>query len=80
MHRYEFAVRDVTCEKCDVRIREAVEGLPGAGRIEFVRTPEDEAHVSFESDQAIAAEAIEQAIEAKSVGTEHDYRVRWVNE
>jgi hypothetical protein len=46
-------------------------------RIEYVRTPEDEALVSFESDEAIPPDAIERAIEAKSAGTEHDYRVRW---
>ncbi len=74
MRRYEFAVQDVTCEKCDARIRETVEGLPGAARIELVRTPENEARVAFE---AIAADVIERAIEAKSVGTEHDYWVRW---
>jgi len=79
MHRYEFAVQDVTCEKCDARIREAVEGLPGAVQIELVRTPEDEARVSFESDEEIAADVIERAIEARSTGTEHDYRVRWAS-
>jgi copper chaperone CopZ len=72
-----FAVQDVTCEKCDARIREAVEGLPGAARIELVRTPENAARVAFERDEAIAADVIERAIEAKSSGTEHDYRVRW---
>jgi copper chaperone CopZ len=77
MHRYEFAVQDVTCEKCDARIREAVEGLPGATAIEYVRTPDDEARVSFQSDEMIGADVIERAIEAKSTGTEHDYRVRW---
>jgi copper chaperone CopZ len=77
MHRYEFAVVDVTCEKCDARIREAVEELPGAIRVEYRRTPDDEGHVSFESDETIAADVIERAIEAKSAGTEHDYRVRW---
>jgi copper chaperone CopZ len=77
MHQYEFAVRDVTCEKCDARIREAVEGLPGAVQVELVRTPENEALVSFESDQEIAPTLIERAIEARSAGTEHDYRVRW---
>jgi copper chaperone CopZ len=77
MQRYEFTVVDVTCEKCDARIREAVESLPGAVAVQLLRTPVDEATVSFESADPIAAETIEQAIEAKSAGTEHDYRVRW---
>jgi copper chaperone CopZ len=77
MHRYDFAVTDVTCEKCDARIREAVEELPGAVQIELVRTPANAALVSFESDEEIAAAVIERAIEARSAGTEHDYRVRW---
>jgi copper chaperone CopZ len=77
MQRYEFAVLDVTCEKCDARVREAVEGLPGAVRVEVVRTPHDEAQVAFESEEAIASDLIVRVIEAQSAGTEHDYRVRW---
>ena len=77
MNRYEFAVVDVTCEKCDARIRDAVAELPGATRIEYRRTPDDEASVSFESDETIGPDVIERAIAAKSAGTEHDYRVRW---
>ena len=79
MQRYEFTVEDVTCEKCDARIRDAVEGLPGAKLVRYVRTPADEALVSFEADETIGADVIEQAIEAKSAGTEHDYRVRWAS-
>lgn len=40
-----------------------------------MRTPEDEALVSFASEEPIATDAVEQAIESKSAGTEHDYRV-----
>ena len=77
MRRYEFTVVDVTCEKCDARIRDAVEGLPGAAAVEVVRTPDDVALVAFESAEEIATATIERAIESKSAGTEHDYRVRW---
>jgi copper chaperone CopZ len=77
MRRYEFTVVDVTCEKCDARIREAVEDLPGAAAVRLIRTPDDVALVSFESAEEVPTATIERAIESKSAGTEHDYRVRW---
>lgn len=77
MARYEFTVVDVTCEKCEARVLAAVEGLPGADEIQVLRTPEDEARVSFVSEEQIPADVIERAVESKSAGTEHDYRVRW---
>ena len=76
-HRYEFTVQDVTCEKCEARVRDAVQELPGAQRIDLVRTPKDEAQVVFESAGEFATSSIERAIEARSAGTEHTYRVRW---
>lgn len=79
IHQYTFRVEDVTCEKCEVRIREALEGLPGAQQIELVRTPQDEAEVVFAANEAITPETIENVIERKSVGTTHHYHVRWEN-
>ncbi|HLZ58644.1 MAG TPA: heavy-metal-associated domain-containing protein [Ktedonosporobacter sp.] len=76
-HQYEFHVQDVTCEKCEVRIREALESLPGAEQIELVRTPQDEAEVVFRSRQTIEPHTIESVIEQKSQGTTHHYQVRW---
>jgi copper chaperone CopZ len=77
MRRCEFAVRDVTCERCEARIREALEALPGALAVDMVRIPDDQAYVSFESAGPIDPATIERAIEQQSAGTEHDYRVRW---
>ncbi len=76
-HQYNFRVEDVTCEKCDIRIREALEGLPGAQHIEMVRTPRDEAEVVLQTSEIIAPELIEEVIAGKSSGTTHHYRVLW---
>lgn len=76
-HRYEFRVEDVTCEKCEARVRAALEELPGAQQIELLRTPQDEAVVVFETNQAIERQTIERAIEQQSAGTTHHYQVHW---
>ncbi|HEY4025202.1 MAG TPA: heavy-metal-associated domain-containing protein [Candidatus Dormibacteraeota bacterium] len=77
MRRYEFAVQDVTCGRCEARIREALESLPGAMAVDLVRIPENQACISFESAIPVDAATIERAIEQKSVGTEHHYKVLW---
>ena len=76
-HQHSFRVEDVTCEKCDIRIREALESLPGVQHIEMVRTPSDEAEVVLQSSQIIAPELIEERIAQKPAGTTHHYRVLW---
>jgi copper chaperone CopZ len=75
--QYVFHVEDVTCEKCEARIREALENLPGSADVKLVRTPQDEAEVQFAASQEISLPLIEQAIMEKSAGTTHTYRVRW---
>jgi copper chaperone CopZ len=79
-HQYNFRVEDVTCEKCDVRIREALASLPGILRFDYVRTPENEAEVTLVSSENLAPQLIEECIEQKSVGTTHHYRVLWKKE
>jgi hypothetical protein len=76
-YQYNFHVEDVTCEKCDVRVREALTGLPCALEVQLVRTPQDEAQVVLTASEAIPHPLIEQTIAQKSVGTTHQYRVRW---
>ena len=78
-HQYNFHVEDVTCEKCDARIKEALAALPGAQIIDYARTPEDEALVHFVASEALSTQQIEEAIAQKSVGTTHQYHVRWDN-
>ena len=76
-YQYNFHVEDVTCEKCDARVREALTELPGALEVQLVRTPQDEAQVVLTSSEVIPHPLIEQVIVQKSVGTTHQYRVRW---
>jgi copper chaperone CopZ len=76
-HHYTFRVEDVTCEKCDARIHAALASLPGAQHIEYVRTPSDEAEITFVSSEDVPRHVIEEAIAAKSTGTTHTYRVHW---
>jgi len=76
-YQHHFHVEDVTCEKCDARVRNALLALPGAQQVELVRTPQDEAEVVFTTTEVIAPTQIEEAIEQQSVGTTHHYRVRW---
>jgi copper chaperone CopZ len=78
-YQYNFHVEDVTCEKCDTRIKEALAALPGAQIIDYVRTPEDEARVHFVASEALSGRQIEETIAQKSVGTTHQYHVRWDN-
>jgi copper chaperone CopZ len=78
-YQYNFHVEDVTCEKCDARIKEALAALPGAQIIDYVRTPEDEAKVHFVASEALSTRQIEEIIAQKSLGTTHQYQVRWDN-
>ncbi len=78
-YQYNFHVEDVTCEKCDARIKEALAALPGAQIIDYVRTPEDEAKVHFVAREALSTQQIEETIAQKSAGTTHQYQVRWDN-
>jgi copper chaperone CopZ len=74
---YHFHVEDVTCEKCDARIRNALLALPGAQQVLLERTPEDEAVVVFTTHEELSPEQIETAITEQSKGTSHLYQVRW---
>jgi copper chaperone CopZ len=76
-YQYNFHVEDVTCEKCDARIKDALAALPGVQSINYVRTPENEAKVLFMSNDALSSQQIEESIAQKSIGTTHQYRVRW---
>ena len=76
-HTYNFLVEDVTCEKCDARMREALTGLPGTLAVQLTRTPQDQAEVTLTTSEAIEPQIIEQAVEQKSAGTTHQYHVRW---
>ncbi len=76
-YQYDFHVEDVTCEKCDARIKEALASLPGAQIIDYIRTPEDEAKIHFVTSEALSADQIEETIAQKSAGTSHQYQVRW---
>lgn len=76
-YQYDFHVEDVTCEKCDARIKEALASLPGAQIIDYIRTPEDEAKIHFVASEALSARQIEETIAQKSAGTTHQYQVRW---
>lgn len=76
-HHHHFHVEDVTCEQCDERVRTALLALPGAQKVELVRTPQDEAQVIFTTSERLSAEQIETAISRQSAGTAHQYRVRW---
>lgn len=76
-YHYLFYVEDVTCEKCEARIREALEGLPDSQQVDLTRTPQDEARVVFMARQEVPHTTIEQLIAQKSAGTTHQYRVRW---
>jgi len=74
---YNFRIEDVTCEKCDARLREALTALPGTQLVNYVRTPEDEAEVKLIAQEALSSQLIEETVAGKSVGTTHQYRVRW---
>jgi copper chaperone CopZ len=76
-YQHQFHVEDVTCEKCDARVRNALLALPGAQAVELVRTPQDEAAVLFTTTEVLDPEQIETAITHQSIGTTHHYRVRW---
>lgn len=76
-YQHHFHVEDVTCEKCDARVRNALLALPGAQQVELVRTPQDEAEVVFTTTEILSPTQIEAAIVQQSVGTTHQYRVRW---
>jgi copper chaperone CopZ len=76
-YQHKFYVEDVTCERCDVRVRNALMALPGAQVVELVRTPQNEAAVLFTTTEVLAPEQIEAAIVQQSIGTTHHYRVRW---
>jgi copper chaperone CopZ len=76
-HQYAFRVEDVTCEKCDARIKNALAALPGVQTIDYVRTPENEAQVRCVSTEALSSQQIEESIVQQSAGTTHQYRVRW---
>ncbi len=76
-HQYAFCVEDVTCEKCDARIKNALVALPGVQTIDYVRTPENEAWVRCVSTEALSSQQIEESITQQSAGTTHQYRVRW---
>ena len=76
-YQYAFHVEDVTCEKCDARIKDALIALPGVQAIDYVRTPENEAQVRCMSTEALSSQQIEESIAQKSAGTTHQYRVRW---
>ncbi|TMC19767.1 MAG: heavy-metal-associated domain-containing protein [Chloroflexi bacterium] len=76
-YQHYFAVEDVTCEKCDARIRNALLTLPGALHVELVRTPQNIADVLLTTTEALSLEQIETVITQQSVGTTHNYRVRW---
>ncbi|HYA98637.1 MAG TPA: heavy-metal-associated domain-containing protein [Ktedonobacteraceae bacterium] len=76
-YQHHFHVEDVTCEKCDARVRNALLALPGAQQVEYVRTPQDEAEVVFTTTEIVSPTQIEEAIEQQSAGTTHHYRVRW---
>ncbi|GCE21110.1 heavy-metal-associated domain-containing protein [Dictyobacter kobayashii] len=79
-YQQHFLVEDVTCEKCDARIRSALESLPGTEQVELTRTPHDEASVVLTTSKPIPPELIETAIIGQSVGTTHNYQVRWDTE
>jgi copper chaperone CopZ len=74
---YEFHILDVTCEKCEVRLKAALGDLTGVEDVKLVRTPEDEADVILTAGESLVSALIEQVVEAASAGTDHDYRVRW---
>lgn len=76
-YQHYFAVEDVTSEECDARIRSALLTLPGALRVELVRTPQNIADVLLTTTDVLSLEQIERVIRQKSVGTTHNYRVRW---
>jgi copper chaperone CopZ len=76
-YQYNFRIEDVTCEKCDQRIQEALACLPGTQQIDYVRTPRNEAEVVLITNDSLSSELIEEAIAQKSVGTTHQYHVRW---
>ena len=78
-HQYRFSVEDVTCEKCDARVRSALLAFPGALQVDLERTPQNEATVVFTTNEAVAPEQIETAIVQQSEGTTHHYQVRWDN-
>lgn len=78
-HQHHFHVEDVTCEHCDARVRNALLALPGAQKVELVRTPQDEAEVIFTTTEPVSPAQIETAITQQSIGTTHNYRVRWTS-
>ncbi|EFH85896.1 heavy-metal-associated domain-containing protein [Ktedonobacter racemifer] len=76
-HQYHFQVEDVTCEKCDARIRQALLALPGTQQVELTRTQDNEATVILTTAEDLPTTHIETAIEQQSAGTSHQYKVRW---
>ena len=76
-YQHKFLVEDVTCEKCDARIRNALTALPGTEQVELVRTANNEADVIFTTSEQLSPEQIETAITQQSTGTSHHYQVRW---
>jgi copper chaperone CopZ len=76
-YQHRFHVEDVTCEKCDARVRNALLALPGAQHVDLVRTPQNEAAVVFTTTELLALQQIEVAITEQSTGTTHHYQVRW---
>ena len=76
-YQQRFLVEDVTCEKCDARVRSALLSLPGAEQVELTRVLHDKAAVVLTSREAIPAAQIEDAIARQSAGTDHHYQVRW---
>ncbi|GHO84779.1 heavy-metal-associated domain-containing protein [Dictyobacter formicarum] len=76
-YQQRFLVEDVTCEKCDARVRSALLSLPGAEQVELTRVPRDRAAVVLTSSEVIPAAQIESAIVQQSAGTDHHYQVVW---
>ncbi|GEM_PF-2915945 len=85
MQQYEFIVEDVMCEKCEARIRHALEDLPNTEEVDLNRLPHDEARVILTARDTIPQETIEQKVSQASIGAEQEvgsprhYQVRWVH-
>lgn len=76
VQRHTFRVEDVTCYRCEDRIRAALAALPGVRRIDLTARA-GYAMVTIEAPTALARSQIDRAVEVAAEGTNHHYRVTW---
>ena len=76
VYRYNCLVTDVTCVRCEERIRQALLAVPGIIAVEVERDGERRAaEVRAWVQAVVPSVSLKRAIEEASVGTRHRYQV-----